>query len=79
MSFPVVTLAKSGKMVPVMLGSILLGGATYSFREYSQVLAIIGGTCLVSMAKKKAPGGPSSVLGLVFIMLSLTCDGTQTK
>ena len=36
-SFPVVTLAKSGKMVPVMVGSILLGGARYSLREYAQV------------------------------------------
>ena len=74
-SFPVVTLAKSGKMVPVMVGSIILGGARYSLREYSQVLAIIGGTCLVSMAKKKKAGGSSSSLGLVFILLSLTCDG----
>ena len=48
-SFPVVTLAKSGKMVPVMIGSLLLGGAHYSLREYLAVLAIIGGTCIVSM------------------------------
>ena len=27
------------------------------------------------MAKKKKASGPSSVLGLAFIMLSLTCDG----
>ena len=27
------------------------------------------------MAKKKKAGGPSSVLGLAFILLSLTCDG----
>jgi UDP-galactose transporter B1 len=47
----VVTLAKSGKMVPVMVGSILLGGASYSLREYAQVLMIIFGTCLVSMKK----------------------------
>jgi len=29
LSFPVATLAKSGKMVPVMIGSLLLGGAKY--------------------------------------------------
>ncbi len=29
LSFPVATLAKSGKMAPVMLGSLLLGGAKY--------------------------------------------------
>jgi len=75
-SFPVVTLAKSGKMVPVMLGSILLGGASYSMREYSQVAMIIGGTCMVSMAKKaKKATSSSSSLGLSMVMLSLACDG----
>ena len=29
LSFPVATLAKSGKMAPVMMGSLILGGATY--------------------------------------------------
>uniref|UniRef100_A0A7S2AUM5 Sugar phosphate transporter domain-containing protein n=1 Tax=Octactis speculum TaxID=3111310 RepID=A0A7S2AUM5_9STRA len=74
-SFPVVTLAKSGKMVPVMIGSILLGGASYSPREYGQVAAIIGGTCIVSMSKKKSAAGPSSALGLMFIVSSLIMDG----
>ena len=73
-SFPVVTLAKSGKMVPVMVGSLLLGGAKYTLREYLSVAAIIGGTCIVSMGKKSS-GPASSVLGIVFIGLSLTCDG----
>ena len=72
-SFPVVTLAKSGKMVPVMIGSILLGGAKYTLREYASVAAIIAGTTLVSLGKKSS--GSSSVLGLTFIALSLTMDG----
>jgi len=56
--------------------SILLGGATYSLREYGQVLMIIGGTCLVSMAKKAKPGGKaSSATGLAMVLLSLSCDG----
>lgn len=75
LSFPVVTLAKSGKMVPVMIGSILLGSASYSLREYAQVAAIIGGTCMVSMAKKKKASGPSSALGVLFIVASLVMDG----
>lgn len=73
-SFPVVTLAKSGKMVPVMIGSLLLGGAKYSLREYAAVLAIIVGTTIVSSGKGKS-GSSSSTLGLVFIALSLSCDG----
>jgi UDP-galactose transporter B1 len=74
LSFPVATLAKSGKMVPVMIGTILLGGAKYSLREYASVAAIIFGTMMVSMGKKA--GGPgSSTLGVVFICLSLFMDG----
>jgi len=73
-SFPIVTLAKSGKMVPVMIGSLLFGGAKYTIREYLSVLAIIAGTCIVSMGKKKS-GPASSILGISFIALSLACDG----
>ena len=73
LSFPVATLAKSGKMAPVMAGSLLLGGAKYSIREYLQVAAIIGGTAIVSMGKKK--GGESSTLGIIYIVLSLALDG----
>jgi len=74
-SFPVVTLAKSGKMVPVMIGSILIGGSKYSLREYLQVASIILGTALVSMDKKNSKSSTTSTIGLVYIALSLTCDG----
>ena len=75
LSFPVATLAKSGKMAPVMLGSLILGGASYSIREYLQVAAIIGGTAIVSMGKKKGGGSSSSLLGVAYIVLSLVLDG----
>ena len=76
LSFPVATLAKSGKMAPVMAGSLLLGGATYSLREYLQVAAIIGGTAIVSMGKKKSSsGGDNSLMGVFYIVMSLALDG----
>jgi solute carrier family 35 (UDP-galactose transporter), member B1 len=74
LSFPVATLAKSGKMAPVMLGSLCLGGAAYTMRDYLHVGMIIGGTALVSMGKHHS--GPSdSLLGLAFILGSLFWDG----
>jgi UDP-galactose transporter B1 len=75
LSFPVATLAKSGKMAPVMLGSLILGGASYTVREYLQVAAIIGGTAIVSLGKKKGAGEPSSTMGVTYIVLSLVLDG----
>jgi UDP-galactose transporter B1 len=74
LSFPVATLAKSGKMAPVMAGSLLLGGASYAVREYLQVAAIIGGTAIVSMGKKKG-GASSSAMGVFYIVMSLALDG----
>eukprot|EP00584_Thalassiosira_punctigera_P010820 CAMPEP_0172547280 /NCGR_PEP_ID=MMETSP1067-20121228/16854_1 /TAXON_ID=265564 ORGANISM="Thalassiosira punctigera, Strain Tpunct2005C2" /NCGR_SAMPLE_ID=MMETSP1067 /ASSEMBLY_ACC=CAM_ASM_000444 /LENGTH=410 /DNA_ID=CAMNT_0013334349 /DNA_START=79 /DNA_END=1311 /DNA_ORIENTATION=- len=75
LSFPVATLAKSGKMAPVMIGSLILGGATYGLREYLQVLAIISGTAILSMSKKKSGASESTTLGVVFILLALVMDG----
>lgn len=75
LSFPVATLAKSGKMAPVMIGSLMLGGAKYGCRDYLQVLAIISGTAILSMSKKKAAAADSSTLGVMFILLALVMDG----
>lgn len=74
-SFPVVTLAKSGKMIPVMLGTLLFGGKNYTWKEYLAVVMIIAGTTMVSLGKKAGKGGDSSQLGLLYIVLSLSCDG----
>jgi len=63
-----------GEVVPVMAGSLLLGGATYSLREYLQVAAIIGGTAIVGLGKKKG-GSSSSLLGVAYIIGSLVLDG----
>lgn len=59
-----------------MAGSLLLGGAHYTMREYLQVTAIIIGTAIVSMGKKKVDEGPTnSFWGLLFILGSLAFDG----
>jgi len=73
-SFPVATLAKSSKMVPVMIGQLLLGKASYGVREYLHVALIVGGTAAVSMAGK-AKKGESSSLGLALLIAALACDG----
>jgi len=75
-SFPIVTLAKSGKSLPVMVGSLLVGKASYSLQEYLACIAIVAGTCMVSFGSaKSAKAGASTTAGLLFIALSLTCDG----
>ncbi len=77
LSFPVVTLAKSGKMVPVMIGSILLGGKSYSVKQYMTVAAIIVGTVIVTLDQKKHgdKDQQDSMWGTFFILASLVLDG----
>ena len=46
-----------------------------SLRDYLQVLAIIAGTAILSMSKKKSAASDSSALGVTFILLALVMDG----
>jgi len=75
-SYAVVTLAKSAKMAPVMIGE-LLRGKSYSLQQYLQVGAIIAGTILVSWKPEDGKGEKKSsdMMGVACIMLSLAGDG----
>jgi UDP-galactose transporter B1 len=77
LSFPVVVLAKSAKIVPVIIGQLLVGGSSYTLRDYVFVVLIVLGTALVSTGKSSehVPEGSDTFSGLVLIILSLTADG----
>lgn len=78
LSFPVVVLAKSAKIVPVMLGQLLMGGSTYTLRDYLFAFLIVSGTALVSAGSgsgSQQPPQESSFMGVLLICLSLTADG----
>ena len=82
-SYPTQVLGKSCKMVPVMAGSIVLGGKAYSATEYVQVLLITLGVCMFNLLGKKKKAGEDSTLGLLLIGFSLIMDavtgGLQDK
>jgi len=75
LSFPVATLAKSAKMVPVMIGSLIFGGQTFSTRQISQAAAIVGGTSLVTLGEGSGKSGSNSAAGIAFVLAALGCDG----
>lgn len=78
LSFPTAVLAKSGKMVPVMIGTLVLGGRTFTLREYVQAGVIIGGTVAMSLARmqgRTSSGQGDTPLGALFIAAALVTDG----
>jgi len=75
LSFYIATLAKSAKMVPVMVGSLLLGSQSFSTRQISQAAAIVGGTSMVTLAEGSGKSGGSSMTGLLYVAAALGCDG----
>jgi len=81
LSFSVATLAKNGKMAPVLLGSLLLGNCRYTRRQYGQVAAIVIGTTIVSLGQhgglmvENAGAGGGAIGGSLFLLLSLALDG----
>lgn len=77
LSFPVCTLAKSAKIVPVMLGQFVLGGTLYSLKDYLLAAIIVFGTALLSIGSSDPhrSEGSSSSAGVIFIFISLAADG----
>jgi len=75
--FFLATLVKNAKMVPVMVGAIVLSGTSYPARKWAQVALIIGGVILVTVGKAQKPeaGGSADIIGMGCLGLSLVCDG----
>jgi UDP-galactose transporter B1 len=77
LSFPIVVLAKSAKIVPVMLGQLILGGSNYTTRDYIFAGLLVCGTTLLSIGKSSPHGetGHDTITGVFLILLSLLSDG----
>ena len=78
MSYPAQNLAKSCKLIPVMLARILINHARYELREYAQVALITGGIALFMTHQPDAAGHDSDSAGedKAFSLLSLGIDGS---
>jgi UDP-galactose transporter B1 len=78
LSFPVSILAKSAKVLPVMLGQLLLGGSQFALRDYAFAFLLFAGTALLSIGQADS-GDPdqrmSTPSGLLLIAGSLCLDG----
>lgn len=76
-SFPTQALAKSCKMIPVMLMGVLIRRKKYSLRDYVCVLVITAGIAVFQLGKasSKHSERENSAYGLLLLFASLTLDG----
>jgi len=76
-SYPTQALAKSCKMIPVMLSRIIINGKSYKLREYMTVLLITAGIAWFMLSKDSKGKGETatSLFGLFLLFLSLALDG----
>jgi drug/metabolite transporter (DMT)-like permease len=82
-SFTLQVLAKSCKMIPVMLGTVLILGQRYGLTKVLSVLIMTGGVIWFQMMEKKKPHkGPAddpmaAVWGPALLGASLVLDGVS--
>lgn len=76
-AFPVQTLGKCAKMIPVMIWGTLISRKTYSAKDYTAALLVTAG-CTVFLFNRGAEAKASresSLLGGVLMLTYLTFDG----
>nr|XP_043626678.1 UDP-galactose/UDP-glucose transporter 3-like [Erigeron canadensis] len=79
-SYPAQVLAKSSKMIPVMLMGTLVYGIKYSYREYLCSLLVAGGVSIFALSKTNSKtinkvANPNAPLGYGLCFLNLVFDG----
>ncbi|KAL0421147.1 UNVERIFIED_CONTAM: UDP-galactose/UDP-glucose transporter 3 [Sesamum latifolium] len=79
-SYPAQVLAKSSKMIPVMLMGALVYGIRYTFPEYVCTLLVAGGVSTFALSKTSSKtisklANPNAPLGYGLCFLNLAFDG----
>ncbi|GAA0185047.1 secondary carrier transporter [Lithospermum erythrorhizon] len=79
-SYPAQVLAKSSKMIPVMLMGTLVYGIRYTFPEYVCTLLVAGGVSVFALSKTSSKtisklANPNAPLGYTLCFLNLAFDG----
>jgi len=74
-SFPTQVVAKSCKMVPVMLMGYAVSGKRYTAFEYAVAIAITSGAAIFKLNEDSdAPVKNTQFIGIIFIVAYMACD-----
>jgi len=80
-SFPVQTVFKSSKIIPVMCMGKILKGTNYPYSQYAEAFLITVGVAIFSVLSKESDKGAGSteILGLVFLLMYITSDSFTSQ
>lgn len=70
---PTQTVLKSAKLLPVMAGSILILGKSYTAHEWGAALMLVSGICIFNLSTH-FPESNHTLAGAVCICVALLCD-----
>jgi len=74
-SFPVQTVFKSSKIIPVMIMGKILRGASYPVTQYCEAALITLGVAIFSLMSKESDSDNSTeLLGLIYLLTYITSD-----
>lgn len=79
-SFPVQTVFKSSKIIPVMMMGKFLKGTIYPFGQYVEALLITFGVAIFSVASKSSNRDTNTeLIGLVFLLMYICFDSFTSQ
>jgi len=79
-SFPVQTVFKSSKIIPVMIMGKILKGTVYPCSQYVEALLITLGVAIFSVLSKSSDHGNSTeIIGLIFLVSYITFDSFTSQ
>jgi adenosine 3'-phospho 5'-phosphosulfate transporter B2 len=79
-SFPIQTVFKSSKIIPVMVMGKLLKGASYPIGQYIEAFFITVGVAIFSLSSKTSKtNNTTQVIGLIFLLMYICCDSFTSQ
>ena len=80
-SFPVQTVFKSSKIIPVMVMGKFLKGTNYPMGQYAEAFLITIGVAIFSIASKepKHAGQDTEFIGLIFLLMYISFDSFTSQ
>lgn len=79
-SFPVQTVFKSSKIIPVMMMGKFLKGTNYSLGQYTEALLITVGVAIFSIASKNpTKNADTELIGLIFLIMYISFDSFTSQ